>query len=270
MSFPNQNSQIHSQKMIIMKVGTRLAIAREDRKFNQTQMAELLGVTVPTYSRLERNETSIDLEQVVNFAKKLDIPIQEFLPDTITLNSHNQNSQGGMGGMILGNIYNYNYSDKILAQENTFLKEKIQLLEGKKQENINIEPLFWQIVELSGENYEQTIELLAQKSLSFLFEFEELLAQKLYALDRKSFAEPIYGNRKVSKDDFLYVRCFTVSQGRSYYEKILKSEIPMLNRTFEPLLPLAEKAYFRKTSQEFPVIRTSVSYETGSNQAYWL
>ncbi len=52
-----------------MKVGNRLAIAREDRKLNQTEMAELLGLSVPTYSRLERNETSIDLEQVVRFVK---------------------------------------------------------------------------------------------------------------------------------------------------------------------------------------------------------
>ncbi len=131
------------------------------------------------------------------------------------------------------------------------------------------ETFFWQVVELSQENYEQAVELLAQKSLSLLFEFEEILAQKLYALDQKSFAQAIYGSRNISKDDFLYVRCFTVSQGRTYYEKVLSSEIPMLNQTFEALLSLTEKAYFRKTATEFPAIRTSVSYETGSNQAHW-
>ncbi len=254
--------------MINMKIGNRLALARQDRKLSQAEMADLLGITAPTYSRLERNETSIDLEKLTDFAHKLNIPIQDFLPETITQNNtNNQNSQG----LVVGNIYNYNYSDKELAQENAFLKEKIQLLEekNKQKENSFPETFFWQVVELSHENYEQAVELLAQKSLSVLFEFEEILAQKLYELDRKSFAQAIYGNRNISKDDFVYVRCFTVSQGRMYYEKVLNGEIPMLNQTFEPLLSLAEKAYFRKTAAEFPALRTSVSYETGTHQAYW-
>lgn len=112
-----------------MKVGTRLAIAREDRKMNQTEMAELLGVSVPTYSRLERNETSIDLEQVVRFSQKLNIPIQEFLPETISISNNSQSGNSGNIGLVMGTV-NY-YSDKELQQENTFLKEKIQLLEGK-------------------------------------------------------------------------------------------------------------------------------------------
>ncbi len=114
-----------------MKIGNRLALAREDRKINQSEMADLLSITVPTYSRLERNETSIDLDQVVRFANIMEIPIQDFLPETITQNNtHNQNTQGGMGGNILGNIYNY-FSDKDLASENQSLKEKNTLLEGK-------------------------------------------------------------------------------------------------------------------------------------------
>ena len=260
-----------TQKMINMKIGNRLALARQDRKLSQAEMADLLGITAPTYSRLERNETSIDLEKLTDLAHKLNIPIQDFLPETITLN--NTNNQNSQGGLILGNIYtyNYHYSDKELAQENAFLKEKIQLLEekNKQKENSLSETFFWQVVELSHENYEQAVELLAQKSLSVLFEFEEILAQKLYALDRQSFAQAIYGKRTISKDDFVYVRCFTVSQGQTYYEKVLNGEVPMLNQTFEPLLSLAEKAYFRKTAAEFPALRTSVSYETGNNQTYW-
>lgn len=107
----NQKPHIHSQKMIKMKIGNRLLTAREDRKLNQAEMADLLNVTPPTYSRLERNETSIDLDQVVRFAKTLDIPIQEFLPETISINN---NGQQNAQGFVLGNIYTYNYSDKDL------------------------------------------------------------------------------------------------------------------------------------------------------------
>jgi transcriptional regulator with XRE-family HTH domain len=112
-----------------MKIGNRLALARDYRKINQSEMADLLGVSVPTYSRLERNETSIDIEQVVRFAKILEIPIQEFLPETITL--HNTNNQNSQGGLVFGNIYTYNYSDKELQQENESLKEKMSGMESK-------------------------------------------------------------------------------------------------------------------------------------------
>jgi transcriptional regulator with XRE-family HTH domain len=260
--------------MIKMKVGNRLLIAREERKINQADMAEILGVSPPTYSRLERNETSVDINQVIRFADILNIPIQDFLPDAITQhNTNNQNSQGGIGGMILGNIYNY-YSEKEVHQENQLLKEKIRLFEVKEKivesHTIPHELFFWQIVELSGEDYQKATEVLAQKSLSVIFEFEEFIAQKLYDLDRKSFAEKVYVNRPISKDDFLYVRCYTLAQGKNYYEKVLHGETSMLNLSFEPLLSLGEKAFFAKTACEFPTFRTSVSYETGSYQVYWL
>jgi transcriptional regulator with XRE-family HTH domain len=107
-----------------MKIGSRLAEARRQKDINQTDMADLLGVTTPTYSRLERNETSIDINQIVRFAEILDIPIQEFLPETVAL--HNTNNQSSQGGLIFGNIYTYNYSDKELQQENNLLNEKKQ------------------------------------------------------------------------------------------------------------------------------------------------
>lgn len=123
-----------------LKIGHRLLAAREDRKLNQIEMAELLNLSNSAYARLERNETSADLDQLVQFSKSLNIPIQDFLPETITLN--NTNNQNGQGGMILGNIYNYNYySDKEIAQsleakdqENQGQKEKIQSLESKIKE----------------------------------------------------------------------------------------------------------------------------------------
>jgi len=123
-----------------MRVGNKLLEAREQRKLNQVDMAELLGVSQAVYSRLERNEGSIDLEQVVRFSQKLNIPIQDFLPETITMKSHNEH---GQVAFMVGNFYNgvdkdkenliRDYESKLVLknQENTFLKEKISLLEGK-------------------------------------------------------------------------------------------------------------------------------------------
>ncbi len=109
-----------------MKIGTRLLTARNDRKLNQAEMAELLGLAPSTYSRIERNEGSATLEQVLDFSQKLNVPIQDFLPETISINSSNQN---GNIGLVMGTI-NY-YGDQTLAQENAFLKEKNAFLEKR-------------------------------------------------------------------------------------------------------------------------------------------
>jgi len=113
-----------------MKIGNRLLTERQGRKINQAEMAELLGLSSSSYSRIERNEGSVDLEQIIDFSQKLNIPIQDFLPDTLSINSNNNHqNQNGHIGLVMGNIYNY--SDKDLAQENTFLKEKNSLLEKR-------------------------------------------------------------------------------------------------------------------------------------------
>jgi transcriptional regulator with XRE-family HTH domain len=111
-----------------MRVGNRLMVAREDRKYSQTEMANLLNLSQPAYSRLERNETSADIEQVVNFSKILQIPIQEFLPETFAI--HNSNNQNAQVGFIIGNFYHY--EDKQIGQEIELKNKELELL---KKEN---------------------------------------------------------------------------------------------------------------------------------------
>ena len=111
-----------------IKVGNTLNKAREERKLTQTEMAELLGVSTSTYSRLERNETSAALEQAVNFANILQLPIQDFLPDTMAIN--HQNNQNGQVGFVIGNYYSYG-NDQETAKKNQELEEKVKLLEAR-------------------------------------------------------------------------------------------------------------------------------------------
>lgn len=118
-----------------IKVGNKLMSIREERKLNQNEMAELLGISPSSYGRIERNESTTDLEQVVAFSKTLNVPIQEFLPDTFSI--HN-NQPYGQGGLVFGNIYNYNDKTdqlkameadiKLKEQENAHLKKEIELL----------------------------------------------------------------------------------------------------------------------------------------------
>ncbi|MBC7382787.1 MAG: helix-turn-helix transcriptional regulator, partial [Bacteroidia bacterium] len=46
-----------------LRIGTKLSNIKIEKKLSQDQMAELLGLSTSAYARLERNETSADLEQ---------------------------------------------------------------------------------------------------------------------------------------------------------------------------------------------------------------
>lgn len=86
------------------RIGHRLLQVREERKLSQTEMADLLGLSQSSYSRLERNEATVELEDMVRYAKTLGVPVQDFLPET--LNVHYENHQGHGGpNMIFGDYY---------------------------------------------------------------------------------------------------------------------------------------------------------------------
>mgnify|MGYP002397618692 CR=1 FL=1 len=77
------------------------------------------------------------------------------------------------------------------------------------------------------------------------------------------------GDDYLSVDDFLFVRCAVVAEGKAYFENILQnpSEFPS-EISFEPILNLADQAYELKTGRTFEYF-PPVSYETYSNKKAW-
>jgi transcriptional regulator with XRE-family HTH domain len=126
--------------MIKMKIGHKLIAARTTRNLSQAEMSDFLGIATTTYARLERNETSIDIEELMRIAEKLQMPIQDFLPETITINSNNQH---GNIGLVIGNIYYYTDKDSIIKdlehrlelkeQETKYLQEIIELQKAQNK-----------------------------------------------------------------------------------------------------------------------------------------
>ena len=123
--------------MIKMKIGQRLATERANRKLNQAEMADLLEVPPATYSRIERGETSVEIEEVLRFSKKLNVPIQEFLPETISINNTNNDGNSHIG-LVIGDINHYSdkenlHTIELKDKEIEFLKRENQLLQDKIQ-----------------------------------------------------------------------------------------------------------------------------------------
>jgi len=142
---------------------------------------------------------------------------------------------------------------------------------------------FWDCISLldwenEGNNGKITaplIQHLSELPNEKIMGFEEVLSQKLHALDGLEYAQEIgedwayqEGNY-FSTDLFLYARCCVVANGQEFYESVLKNPKLMPKEIdFEPLLYISSKAYRLKNQAEIPVL-TNVSYETFSNKNAW-
>ena len=113
---------------------------------------------------------------------------------------------------------------------------------------------------------------LADMPVVNIYLFADKLSEKLYQLDTKAHGAAYLANEGgdyLSVDDFLYVRCAIVAEGKEYFEHILKTPSEFSNEiAFEPLLSLADQAYNLKTGKPFDY-RPTFNYETYSNKNAW-
>lgn len=138
---------------------------------------------------------------------------------------------------------------------------------------------FWNLIDQldwsQEENDEAVVAPLVQylqlQPLSHIYRFADILAEKLYELDTKSFAKVFLEEEGyLSSDDFLYARCAVVANGKVYFENVLSEQEPMpTDVTFEPLLYVPMKAYKAKTGKDF-IFTPAFNFETYSNKKAWL
>ena len=144
------------------------------------------------------------------------------------------------------------------------------------------EELFWQLIEKLDWQQDSTDEViapvvaaLAKRSLADIYQFEEILANKLYQLDGLDYAQEL-GEQAYregtyfSVDYFLYARSYVVACGFAVFQEVLTdpSKMPK-DSDFEALLYVAEKAYQLKTGKSDYSYFPQKSYETYSNYIAW-
>ncbi|WP_109832733.1 helix-turn-helix domain-containing protein [Reichenbachiella versicolor] len=112
-----------------MRVGDKLLEIRKEKNMSQSEFSHLVDIPSSTYSRVETNQSSLEIDKVIEIANKLDVPIQEFLPETINIsNTDNENQSIGA---FFGNQTHHHY---YYGSDTDILKEKdkeIQMLKGK-------------------------------------------------------------------------------------------------------------------------------------------
>jgi hypothetical protein len=147
------------------------------------------------------------------------------------------------------------------------------------------ENTFWGIVELfdwdkTGDDdavLEPACQALSALEDCEIFEFEDILAEKLYALDTRAHCRACYageldpddGDDYISADGFLYARCVVVANGRDFYASVVADPASMpQGMEFESLLSLPAAAFERKTGKEYEHV-PRISYESFQNPAGW-
>ncbi len=156
---------------------------------------------------------------------------------------------------------------------------EIRIPEENSQIEIFSDEEFWQIISLFDWSKKDADDIMAPAMNKLagmpvvnIYLFADKLSEKLHQLDTRLHGEAYLKNEGgdyLSVDDFLYVRCAVVAEGKAYFDKVLQnpSEFPE-DISFEPLLNLPDQAYELKTGRTFDYIPT-VSYETYSNKKAW-
>lgn len=104
---------------------------------------------------------------------------------------------------------------------------------------------------------------LSKKSPEDICDFEEIMSQKLYALDHAILIDEL----ESSSDSFLYQRCYAVVSGPRYYADTFSKEKRNLGDFdwCQSLLYVAQNAWAKSQDSDWE-FAASVSYETGSNE----
>ncbi|MBN8683101.1 MAG: DUF4240 domain-containing protein [Chitinophagales bacterium] len=159
---------------------------------------------------------------------------------------------------------------------------RIELSDDPREDGLS-EAAFWDLIaklDWSKPNDDEAIieplvEALSKSPLRHIYDFKDILAQKLYLLDTAAHAahigEHAYSpeNDFFSEDGFLFARCCAVANGQQFYEKARVSpEFMPKNLEFPALLRVANEAHRRARGILLRYVST-YSIETFSNKNGW-
>lgn len=112
-----------------MKIGTKIRAIREQKKYSQEYMAELLQMSVNGYGKIERNEVDVNIEKLQKIADALDIQPENLLSEGLSFNMNGDNYNNLY---YFSTIYDQSAKiEKLYQEQIELLKEKITALEAQ-------------------------------------------------------------------------------------------------------------------------------------------
>lgn len=157
---------------------------------------------------------------------------------------------------------------------------EIRVRSTPDRDEVMEEEEFWALIARldwseSGRNdqiLEPLVAALSQLPVSKIYQFYDILSEKLWRLDTRAHGEAMVRGASddyFSDDEFLYARCCVVANGQEAYQEVLAdpSKFPT-ELAFEDLLYAASDAYERKTGKKFQSV-PAYDFETGGNEEGW-
>lgn len=125
-----------------MKLSDKLLTTRTAKKLSKQEVADMLGMDVTTYGRVESGKRNLEIDKLKLLPEVLGIKVEEIL-DLLEIdrgNTFNINNGEHVTGSGIGNIENfYNENQDTLAEiKNLYtelLKQKDIMIDHLKQEN---------------------------------------------------------------------------------------------------------------------------------------
>lgn len=117
-----------------MSVHDNIRLLREVKRWSQEDMAQRLNMSVNGYARIERGETKLHLDKLLQIADIFEIDVIELMAANdkgmlFLMNRHCDN----MGAQYYGNVVQQNHVAEI-EKLNLMLRHKDELIEQKNQE----------------------------------------------------------------------------------------------------------------------------------------
>lgn len=114
-------------------LGNKIKKVREIKGFKQEYMAELLGISQPSYSKIETDEASVSQDRLEQIAKALEVSVADILAfDERIFFNQTDNKSSAIGYNNTVNQYGLTDNERKLYEDKIRLLE--ELLEIKKQE----------------------------------------------------------------------------------------------------------------------------------------
>lgn len=112
-----------------IRIGKKIRQLRELRDYSQEYMAEKLKMSVPGYSRIERNEVDVNIEKAYQIAEILNVGINDLLnfDEKYIFHNYNYGAETAHAFIINSHIQSQSKEDRKTVNDLIqFLKEQLK------------------------------------------------------------------------------------------------------------------------------------------------
>ncbi len=99
-----------------MLIGSKLKRLRELKNLNQEEIAKKLNITKQAYSKIERNETKLDIDRLKDLSEIFEIPLDELLKldeNSINLNHAKECDSPNQFTGTMSTVNNFYYGNEM-------------------------------------------------------------------------------------------------------------------------------------------------------------